>query len=84
MWKTKEDYEKMRDSILWVESQFIKIKKRIKVGKIKQVVEKIKTEENLTTSEVLTKYPDLARLLEQEEQKEKLNESASERVLLKG
>ena len=30
MWKTKEDYEKMRDSILWVESQFIKIKKRIK------------------------------------------------------
>jgi hypothetical protein len=84
MWKTKEDYEKMRDSILWVESQFIKIKKRIKVGKIKQVVEKIKTEENLTTSEVLTKYPDLARLLEQEEQQEKLNESASERVLLKG
>ena len=30
MWKTREDYEKMRDSILWVESQFIKIKKRIK------------------------------------------------------
>ena len=54
------------------------------MGKIKQVVEKLKTEENLTTSEVLTKYPDLARLLEQEEQKEKLNESASERVLLKG
>jgi len=84
MYKGKADYERMRDSILWVESQFIKIKKRIKVGKIKQVVEKIKTEENLTTSEVLTKYPDLARLLEQEEQQEKLNESASERVLLKG
>jgi 2-oxo-4-hydroxy-4-carboxy--5-ureidoimidazoline (OHCU) decarboxylase len=67
---------------LWVEPSFERGTK--KVGKIKQVVEKLKTEENLTTSEVLTKYPDLARLLEQEEQKEKLNESASERVLLKG
>ena len=54
------------------------------MGKIKQVIEKLKAEENLTTNEVLTKYPDLARLLEQEEQKEKLNESADERVLLKG
>ena len=54
------------------------------MGKIKQVVEKLKAEENLTTSEVLTKYPDLAILLEQEEQQEKLNESTSERVLLKG
>jgi len=54
------------------------------MGKIKQVIEKLKAEENLTTNEVLTKYPDLARLLEQEEQKEKLDESASERVLLKG
>ena len=52
--------------------------------KIKQVIEKLKAEENLTTNEVLTKYPDLAKLLEQEEQQEKLNESTSERVLLKG
>ena len=54
------------------------------MGKIKQVVEKLKAEENLTTNEVLTKYPDLARLLELEEQKEKLDESKGERVLLKG
>lgn len=54
------------------------------MGKIKQVVEKLKTDENLTTNEVLTKYPDLARLLEREEQEEKLNESKGERVLLKG
>lgn len=52
--------------------------------KIKQVIDKIKKEENLTSQEVLTKYPDLARLLEQEEQEEKLNESKGERVLLKG
>lgn len=54
------------------------------MSKIKEVVEKLKSEENLTTQEVLTKYPDLARLLEQEEQEEKLNESKRERVLLKG
>ncbi len=54
------------------------------MGKIKPEVKKLKTEENLTTSEVLTKYPDLAILLEQEEQQEKLNESTGERVLLKG
>ena len=54
------------------------------MSKIKQVIEKIKNEENLTTQEVLTKYPDLAILLEQEEQKEKLNESERERALLKG
>ena len=54
------------------------------MGKIKQVIEKLKNEQNLTTKEVLTKYPDLARLLEQEEQQEKLDESKSERVLLKG
>jgi len=54
------------------------------MGKIKQVIEKLKAEENLTTNEVLTKYPDLARLLEQVEQKEKLDESKGERVLLKG
>ncbi len=56
----------------------------IKMGKIKQVIEKLKKDENLTTQEVLTKYPDLARLLEQEEQQEKLNESERERALLKG
>ena len=54
------------------------------MGKIKQVIEKLKDEQSLTTKEVLTKYPDLARLLEQEEQQEKLNESKGERVLLKG
>ncbi len=54
------------------------------MGKIKQVIEKLKKDENLTTQEVLTKYPDLARLLEQEEQQEKLNESERERALLKG
>jgi|TARA_R100001460_G_C3531934_1_gene173614 2-oxo-4-hydroxy-4-carboxy--5-ureidoimidazoline (OHCU) decarboxylase len=54
------------------------------MSKIKKVIEKIKKEEELTTQEVLTKYPDLAILLEQEEQQEKLNESNSERVLLKG
>ena len=53
------------------------------MGKIKQIIENLKNEENLTTQEVLTKYPDLARLLEQEEQQEKLNESNDGRVLLK-
>ena len=79
----------MRDFILWVESLILKIKNKFKkkenkMGKIQQVIEKIKNEENLTTQEVLTKYPDLAILLEQEEQKEKLNESERERALLKG
>jgi len=54
------------------------------MSKIKEVIERLKSEEELTTQEVLTKYPDLARLLEQEEQEEKLNESKGERVLLKG
>jgi len=54
------------------------------MSKIKMVIEKIKSEEELTTQEVLTKYPDLAILLEQEEQQEKLNESKGEPVLLKG
>ncbi len=52
--------------------------------KIKQIIKKIKLEESLTTQEVLTKYPDLAILLEQEEQQEKLNESKNGRILLKG
>lgn len=54
------------------------------MGKIKQIIEKLKKEESLTTQEILTKYEDLGRLLELEEQKEKLNESKDERVLLKG
>ena len=54
------------------------------MGEIKQIIKKLKNEENLTTLEVLTKYPDLAILLEQEEQKEKLDESKDGRVLLKG
>ena len=52
--------------------------------KIEKVIQKIREEQKLTTQEVLTKYPDLARLLEEEQQLEKLNESKSERVLLKG
>jgi len=59
-------------------------KRKHRMSKIKRVIEKIRDEEGLTTQEVLTKYPDLAILLEQEEQQEKLNESNSERVLLKG
>ena len=54
------------------------------MGKIKQIIEKLKLDESLTTQEVLTKYPDLAILLEQEEQQEKLNESKGKQVLLKG
>ena len=54
------------------------------MSKINQVIKNLKNEQNLTTLEVLTKYPDLARLLEEEEQKEKLNESERERALLKG
>jgi len=52
--------------------------------KIKQIIKKIKLEENLTTQEVLTKYPDLAILLEQEEQQEKLDESKGQQILLNG
>ena len=59
-------------------------KRKHRMSKIKRVIDKIRDEEGLTTQEVLTKYPDLAILLEQEEQQEKLNESNSERVLLKG
>ena len=58
--------------------------KRKTMGKIKSIIEKLKKEEKLTTKEVLTKYPDLAILLEKEEQREKLDESRNERVLLKG
>tara|TARA_R100000008_G_scaffold19462_1_gene9974 strand:+ start:259 stop:423 length:165 start_codon:yes stop_codon:yes gene_type:complete len=54
------------------------------MGKIKQVIESLKKEQNLTTPEVLEKYPDLARLLKEEEKLEELNESKDERVLLKG
>ncbi len=52
--------------------------------KIKQIIKKIKLEESLTTQEVLTKYPDLAILLEQEEQQEKLDESKGRQILLNG
>jgi len=54
------------------------------MGKINEVIENLKNEQNLTTLEVLTKYPDLAILLEEEEQKEKLDESKGDRALLKG
>ncbi len=61
----------------------MKIFRQLNMGKIKQIIEKLKLDESLTTQEVLTKYPDLAILLEQEEQQEKLNESKDGRVLLK-
>ena len=48
------------------------------MSKIKEVIESLKKQEGLTTQEVLTKYPDLANLLEQEEQEAKLNESQRE------
>ena len=66
--------------VRWVQLVF----EDIYMGKIKQIIEKLKIEEKLTTKEVLTKYPDLAILLEQEEQREKLDESKDGRVLLKG
>ena|GEM_PF-2909968 len=57
-----------------------------KMSKVREFVNKLMLEENLTTQEVLTKYPDLAKLLEREEQeqKEMTNESKSEKLLLKG
>jgi hypothetical protein len=58
--------------------------KEEKMLKIEKVIEKIRKEQSLTVQEVLTKYPDLARLLEEEQQLEKLNESERERTLLKG
>ena len=67
-------------TVRWVQLVF----EDIYMGKIKQIIEKLKIEEKLTTKEVLTKYPDLAILLEQEEQREKLDESKDGRVLLKG
>jgi len=52
--------------------------------KVKELIEEIKEKEDLTTTEVLTKYPDLAILLHEEEQQEKLHESTGKRILLKG
>tara|TARA_R100000808_G_C2038477_1_gene79134 strand:- start:218 stop:388 length:171 start_codon:yes stop_codon:yes gene_type:complete len=49
-------------------------------------IEQIKREENLTTSELFTKYPHLADLLiaEQERKKQEVRESKEEKQLLKG
>lgn len=73
--------------IIQIRTRLLIVRKAISrsnnMGKIKQLVEDLKRKENLTTQEILTKFPDLAKLLEQEE-KEELNESQRERVLLKG
>ena len=48
-------------------------------------IEQIKKEENLTTSELFTKYPHLADLLVAEQiAKEEIKESKKEKQLLKG
>jgi len=48
-------------------------------------IEQIKKEENLTTSELFTKYPHLADLLIAEQEKKKqVQESKKEKQLLKG
>ncbi len=38
MWKTEEEYKKMRDSVLWLESKIIKLK-RGKMIKLKDLLE---------------------------------------------
>tara|TARA_R100000008_G_scaffold62133_1_gene39423 strand:- start:581 stop:745 length:165 start_codon:yes stop_codon:yes gene_type:complete len=47
-------------------------------------IEQIKKEENLTTSELFTKYPHLADLLIAEQEKKRVQESKDEKQLLKG
>tara|TARA_R100000008_G_scaffold39038_1_gene22332 strand:- start:465 stop:632 length:168 start_codon:yes stop_codon:yes gene_type:complete len=54
------------------------------MGKVKELIEDIKKRENLTTSEVLTKYKELAIMLDDEEKRENvLHEQKNKRVLLK-
>jgi len=54
------------------------------MGKVKELIEDIKKRENLTTSQVLTKYEELAILLDEEEKRERLlHEQKDKRVLLK-
>ena len=49
-------------------------------------IEQLKQEENLTTSELFTKYPHLADLLiaEQEKKRQEVKEGKKEKQLLKG
>jgi len=48
-------------------------------------IKQIKREENLTTSELFTKYPHFADLLiEEQEEKQKVEESKKEKQLLRG
>ena len=52
---------------------------------ISDKIEQIKKEENLSTSELFTKYPHLADLLVAEQQeKQKVEENKKEKQLLKG
>ena len=52
---------------------------------ISDKIEQIKKEENLSTSELFTKYPHLADLLVAEQKaKEEIKESKKEKQLLKG
>ena len=56
------------------------------MGKVTEMIEKIKLEENLTTQEVFKKYPNLADLQKEELWKEyeskNLNESKKKDLLL--
>tara|TARA_R100000808_G_C2103667_1_gene119959 strand:- start:215 stop:379 length:165 start_codon:yes stop_codon:yes gene_type:complete len=47
-------------------------------------IEQIKREENLTTSELFTKYPHLADLLIAEQERKRVQENKKEKQLLKG
>tara|TARA_Y100000593_G_scaffold90198_1_gene176064 strand:+ start:1962 stop:2132 length:171 start_codon:yes stop_codon:yes gene_type:complete len=55
------------------------------MGKVKELIEEIREREGLTTSEVLTKYDDLAIMLDEEEKREKLlhERKKDKRILLK-
>jgi len=57
-----------------------------KMSLIAEKIEQIKREENLTTSELFTKYPHLADLLiaEQEKKKQEVREGKEKKQLLKG
>jgi hypothetical protein len=54
------------------------------MGKIDEVIESIRESEDLTTVEVLEKYPDLKRLKHEEELQEKKKVVKENKQLLKG
>lgn len=54
------------------------------MSKIKEVIEKISQDEGLTEVQVLDKYPDLKRLLHQEQLKEKQTVHNENKELLRG